>query len=105
VSYTPPKNHPLWPQFVTEVKDVMQKPDIDITIPPFYAYTLIGMLQFVLRHPHIPDASREAAESIARQLQSIFDNYPAIATVLEQGWNPEYDEPIPPERGGKPERS
>ncbi|MGA7936398.1 MAG: hypothetical protein WCA35_22780 [Kovacikia sp.] len=66
-------------------------------ITPWRAFNLVAALQLALRHPGLKNQPFATSEmrSMARNLQrKLGEIDPAIATVLEQGWHPEFDVPV-----------
>lgn len=62
--------------------------DIDLTL----ACCLIAQIQLACRHRGNNGASREFAEGFARKLQQlVVEIAPENATILEMGWNPDFD--------------
>lgn len=64
-------------------------PPVQVTIPRWDAYVLVGILQFATRH--LDGAMRGIGENFARHVQEGIADEPEIYQVMEQGWNPALD--------------
>lgn len=68
--------------------------DIELVITPFYALTLIGLLQLALRHPVLPPDIRHIGTQTARQLQqavALATGSFQISHLIESGFDPAHD--------------
>jgi len=61
-----------------------------ITLGPFTAFVLIGLLQLTLRHPHVEGNNRAVAEMIIGQLKTWFEGTPT-ESLLAMGDDPVLD--------------
>lgn len=61
-----------------------------ITLGPFSAFTLIGLLQLATRHPEMSPSIRKTAQDIYRQLYPLFKGTRG-EEVLYKGEHPEWD--------------
>lgn len=69
---------------------------MDITLRPESALIIAGLLALALRHPHVPDSSREPGTRFLGYVREHFADCPTILEVLavaENGWHA-------PETGG-----
>jgi hypothetical protein len=64
-----------------------------IPIGPFSAFSLIGMLQLVTRHPDLGEGQLAIAESMIRDLAKGFEHNPAIMDLIRRGNDPAHDVP------------
>jgi hypothetical protein len=62
------------------------------------AFCIVGTLQFALRHPEFPKASRSIVEAFIRGIQEAVKKEPALNQVIEMGFDPECD--VNPEING-----
>jgi hypothetical protein len=72
-------------------------PPIEVVLTATGGLHLAGMLQLVLRHPHIAGSTRDTAIAIIEQLRVYFADAPATSEVLRRGDDPGQDRPF---RGG-----
>lgn len=92
-TYTTLSNTELEQHFATEMRRLVQA-DTEpaaIVLQPHHAYTLIGLLQMVCRHPEINGFPREVAMQVANGLAGMFDPASAIAESIRRGWDERYD--------------
>lgn len=68
-----------------------QAEELTVTMGPYTAFTLIGLLQLVWRHPDLSPQMRQVIEKIARLLQGRFGT--DIQAEIELGWNTACDVP------------
>jgi hypothetical protein len=61
-----------------------------ISLGPFSAFTLIGLLQLSTRHPDLPPNIRKTAQEVYRQLYPLFRGTRG-EEVLYKGEHPEWD--------------
>lgn len=64
-----------------------------IPIGPFTAFTMIGMLQLVTRHPDIENGQLAIARSVIESLAKGFKHNPAIMDLIRRGNDPAHDVP------------
>lgn len=68
-----------------------EHPQIVITLAPFDAWTLIGVLQLVLRHPAMTGASGDMARRMKDALIATVARSPTLAAVARMGDDPRFD--------------
>jgi hypothetical protein len=66
-------------------------PTIMFSIDPADAFNLIGALQLVLRHPDLPETTRDVAERVKTGLARAIATTPALAAVVRMGDDPTFD--------------
>lgn len=64
-----------------------------IPIGPFTAFSLIGMLQLVTRHPDLGAGQLTIAQSVINDLARGFEHNPAITDLIKRGNDPTNDVP------------
>lgn len=64
-----------------------------IPIGPFTAFSLIGMLQLVTRHPDLGAGQLKIAQSIIDDLAKGFAHNPEIADLIRRSNDPAHDVP------------
>jgi hypothetical protein len=65
---------------------------IVMEIPTIKIFQIVGAIQLALRHPDFPSSSAETCMEFLRQLQSqLAGDYPVLAQLIEQGFDPAYD--------------
>lgn len=81
-------------------KDLMGLEDSGAGLPfvftPTQAFTLLGMLQLVLRHPKVQPGSGPASEFAQGLAEEIIERLcitEAMREVARQGWHQDYDLP------------
>jgi DNA-binding transcriptional LysR family regulator len=68
-----------------------QHPEVLLRLDPVDAFYLIGVLQLALRHPELPETSRDCAERIKAALVALIAHSPALAAVVRMGDDPFFD--------------
>lgn len=82
----------LFNQFLPDFEAMSQRPNLRLELTPVQAWELAGQIQLACRHPQNIGSSRQTAELIARTLLESLATTPALKTVAERGWLPEFDE-------------
>ena len=62
-----------------------------VPIGPFTAFSLIGMLQLVTRHPDLGAGQLTIARSVIDDLARGFEHDPAIMELIKKGNDPAHD--------------
>lgn len=68
-----------------------EHPEVLLRLEAVDAWYLIGILQLVLRHPTLPESSRDCAERVKAALVERIAITPALATVVRMGDDPAFD--------------
>lgn len=74
-----------------ELKNLGNKPTIDIKISPLAAWCLIAQIQLASRHPANNGITGQHAKDIALALQSRIEMSEAFQQFTDKGWHQEYD--------------
>lgn len=83
-------------KYADELKTLQYLPSATVEIPPLAAIAIISHIQLATRHPGIADETfTKIAIEAGRQLQDLFNRDSEIYKVLEIGWDPETDFPVP----------
>lgn len=83
-------------EYVAELKELENNPPIGVQISPIAIVAIVGNIQLASRHPDVTDSPvTKIAIDAARQLQKAFNPKTAIYRVMELGWNPDEDLPVP----------
>src|ERR1043166_9589256 len=65
---------------------------VELAISPVSTMQLIGHLQLVLRHPSLPPSGRDFAKHLIDILsKGVPDDCIGMKTLIELGWNKDYD--------------
>lgn len=70
---------------------LQEHPGMNLQLSGVDAWSLLGALQLVCRHPGIGAAVRARIERIARTIQAGFDGMPLAADLAQRGWDPPQD--------------
>ena len=85
-----PNKQDLEIQALADLKEHQEKKvSLLLTFPE--AWILFGMIQLSLRHPMIPETSKDATYKIAKGLQNMITVTPALVLLADLGWDPDYD--------------
>jgi len=74
--------------FVRDFKALFEDPQpIELELSKYQAWCLMATIQLAFKHPQVAESSTmRAAVMIARGLQEIVSQTPALARVAERGW-------------------
>jgi len=91
------KEYPHLKEYAAELAELEKAPPATIELPALAAIALISHVQLATRHPSVAGKHglTKIAIDAARQLQGLFNTESATYKVLELGWNPEEDLPLP----------
>lgn len=73
------------------VNELQRLPDLQLTMSPAEAFTVLAQLQLALRHPGNEGAARAVAEQVARRIQAHLKGK-TLEQVAEMGWHSEFDQ-------------
>ena len=59
-----------------------------ITAPTREAWNVMGLLQYLRRHPQLDAQTREVVERFGRQIQDNICDDPVLYALAEAGWHP-----------------
>ncbi|MEB3338964.1 MAG: hypothetical protein VKJ46_15950 [Leptolyngbyaceae bacterium] len=81
----------LMQQFEAEMKQLETEefPPSEVVMSPLVIFALITQIQLASRHPFNSNWYATQSQSLARELQTVFNPDSAIYQILEMGWNPE----------------
>lgn len=90
------KNVPDLPQGKADLCRLEQEgfPDMMLVMRVRAAWTLFGLLQLALRHPHLSDRVRELGMRAAKPIEAYISATPALTVIAAAGWDLELDEPL-----------
>lgn len=61
---------------------------VTFEVPPFDAFSIVGLLQYAWRNPALDDGQRSMLEQFGRAVQkAVADQCPTAGDLLEDGWN------------------
>jgi hypothetical protein len=82
----------LQQRFVQEILELQESgAGMPFVFTPSEAFTLLAILQLVLRHPRIDGPTGEFARSLAENIEERLCKTPALKEVARQGWQLEHD--------------
>lgn len=67
------------------------KPPVQVSIAHAELFTLVMACQAMLTHPAVTDTMKHQLEHLGRQFQEAVSDTPDIYTMLELGWNRQFD--------------
>jgi hypothetical protein len=83
-------------KYAREMLAMKELPLAPVRLPPLAVFVIISHIQLAVRHPKmVGSLSAEMAIDVAKQLQELFDAHSETYKVLELGWDPEADIPMP----------
>ena len=83
-------------KFAAELNELQNKPTAKVVIPLLSVFAIIAQIQSTADHPEVKDKEfTDIAIKAARQLQELFSSESEIYKILELGWSPDCNEPLP----------
>jgi len=83
-------------KFAAELNELKNTPPVKIEIPLLSVFSIIAQIQSTADHPEVKDKGfTDVAMEAVCQLQELFDPESEIYKVLELGWSPNCNEPLP----------
>lgn len=73
------------------VAELEQHAPLELVMRPLTVFNLCGLLQLLLRHPHLGDSSRQCAWVFLEHARAYFADCPTVLEVLRRGDNPKED--------------
>lgn len=84
-------------KYAKEMDQMQYLPPASLEISPLAALAIITHIQLASRHPEARGDLTKIAIDCAKELQNLFNPKSVTYQVLELGWNPEEDIPLPQE--------
>lgn len=78
------------------MKTLRQAEPVSLALPAFDAFTLVGLMQLLTRHPELEGRMKELAQQIGLQLQTTLAQQTAssqLFDLMDLGWHSEFDVP------------
>ena len=75
-----------------EIQRLMDRSQVSkLSVQPYQALTIIGLLQLSMRHPETSDGVKAIAVDHIMELSKVFVNSPAVKELIQRGYMPEHD--------------
>jgi hypothetical protein len=81
----------LQQEFIAEFRQLETLPPIVLELTAVEAWILLSQIQLACRHPENTGPSRKMVEGLARRIQDVLAQTPALYAIAQRGWDPDYD--------------
>jgi len=88
----------LYEKFVAEFAEMENHPGIELRLDAMQGWAIFSAIQLACRHPLFQGPTRQMVEAIARRLQEVVAQTPALKAIAEMRCPAKYDVPVADEK-------